>query len=139
MRAFILSLVMFLALPVMAHADITDADNKAIDAKVDAFFAGINAGKTEEAMYGVFIPRITDKKLELQNLISQTDMAAKYAGLPLTWTVMEEKAMADRLVRRQYLVYNSDMPFKFTFVFFKTDKGWFAQTVNFSNISPDDF
>ncbi|ESQ93666.1 hypothetical protein [Asticcacaulis benevestitus] len=138
LRAFILSLAMLFAMPTLAHAEVSEADKKAIDVKVDAFFNGLNAGKTEEAMVTIFLPRMTDKKLELQNLAGQTDMAVKYAGTPVKWVVMDQNALADMLVYRKYLVYSDDMPFKFTFVFFKTSKGWFAQSVNFSDINPSD-
>jgi hypothetical protein len=137
-RAFLLSLAMFFTVPVLAHAEVSAADQKAIDAKVDTFFTGLNAGKTEEAMTKIFVPRMADKKLELQNLAGQTDMAVKYAGTPVKWTVMDQNELADMLVYRKYLVYSDDMPFKFTFVFFKTSKGWFAQSVNFSDINPGD-
>jgi hypothetical protein len=137
-RAFILSLAMLFAAPILAHAAVSAADQKTIDDKVDTFFNGLNAGKTEEAMTTIFLPRMTDKKLEMQNLAGQTDMAVKYAGTPVKWVVMEQNELADMLVYRKYLVYSDDMPFKFTFVFFKTSKDWFAQSVNFADLSISD-
>ncbi|CAL4866187.1 hypothetical protein MMA231_00425 [Asticcacaulis sp. MM231] len=138
LRAFILSLAMLFDMPVLAHAEISAADKKDIDAKVDAFMTGVSAGKTLEAANAIFLPRLTEKKVELQNLASQMSLAVSYAGGPLKWAVMQETQSADVLVFRQYVAYGTELPLKFNFVFFKTPKGWFAYNVFFSDIAASD-
>jgi hypothetical protein len=139
MRAFLLSLAMLFAMPVLAHAEVSAADSTEIDGKVAAFFTSLNQGDTRPAFEKLFLPRVSDKKQEVDNLINQTALAISYLHGPVKWDLADQKEMGKVLIYRNYIVYSDEMPMKFRFVFFKTNKGWQAQSVFFNDVAISDF
>lgn len=139
LRAFLLSLAMLFAVPVLAHAEVSAADSTEIDTKITAFFTSINKGDTRPAFEKLFLSRVSDKKQEVDNLINQTGLAIAYLHSPVKWDLAEQKEMGKVLIYRNYIVYSDEMPMKFRFVFFKTSKGWQAQSVFFNDVAISDF
>lgn len=151
LKSILLSSVLLCAVPVMAHAvepaaetssatTISDADNQAIDAKANAFFTDLNAGHTDTAYYNAFVPRMaTENKQALQGLISQTQTALAFAGLPVKWEKMSQTELASVMVARTYIVYSKDLPARFKFTFFKTPQGWYVQSVFFNDFNAQEY
>jgi len=49
LRTILFSLAMLFAMPVLAHADVSAEDEKAIDTEVGSFFASVQKGDTKGA------------------------------------------------------------------------------------------
>lgn len=134
-----------LLVPVAAQAvtidpQITPADEKAIDARMEAFFKDVNAGHVDTALSNGFLPRMsTDNKTTLQGMTTQMQVAVNYAGLPLKSEIMSETVLASVLVARSYVVYSKDMPVSFKLIFFKTPDGWYIQSLMFQDFKAQDY
>ena len=127
--------------PVAVHAeDISPADSKAIDARVDALFKEINAGHTDAALNANFLSRMaTDNKQALQALSVQMQAAIGFVGLPMKTEMISQNEIASVLVERTYVAYAKDMPVRFRFIFFKTSDGWYLQSLFFDDFKAQDY
>jgi len=138
-RAFMLSLAMLFAAPVIAHAEITAADKAQADQVVDAFFKGLNDHKTEAA-YGAFmLPLVSEQQEMMAKLITVTDQVVAYFDKPFKTEKVAESTLGDNLISRKYIMYNDKSPYVVTMVLFRTTTGWRCQTVQLRDLTADDF
>lgn len=139
MKAFFASLLaLFLWLPLTAHAEISAEDSKAIDQKFASFIALVNDGKIEAAYDALFLPAIVEKPSILNQLIAATKSIVEFQDhKPLQYALARESEFSSVMVHRVYVVYTDKVPGMIRVNFFKTSKGWFAQSIYLNDITVD--
>jgi|GEM_PF-6156220 len=135
LRTFILSLFAFLCLHTAATAEITEADRKQIDQKVDTFFMHFNEGDMDATYKGIFIEGVYDNPNIIKNLINQTKTIYEYYSSPVKWVLSKENTEADILIYRTYIILNDKAASRLRIVYQKTSKGWYVNALLFSDIT----
>lgn len=139
LRSILLSFVLLFTIPFAAHAEVSAADSADLDGKVHTFIDGVNANKTQDALYGLFVSKAKEKSDMMNTLVVQMDNAVNYTGRPLKLEMVEQKELGTLLIYRRYIMYSNDIACKLDIMFFKTSAGWKAQSLWFNDIVADDF
>lgn len=138
LRAILISLAVILALPVTAMAEVTAADLKAIDTKVDIFFKTANQGKTTEAFTAFMLPETANEPDLISQLAGTMDQLRTYYEVPFEYDLIKTTTAGNRLVVRDYIIYTDKVPYFIRVSMFKTSTGWFGQYVTMKDLKPED-
>ena len=139
LRSILLSFILLFTVPFVAHAEISAADSADIDGKIQLFVQGVNASKTKDALYALFVPKAKEKSDMMNTLVVQLDNAVNYTGRPLKVEMVEQKELGAHMIYRRYIMYSNDIACKLDIVFFKSSAGWLAQSLYFNDLAIDDF
>jgi hypothetical protein len=92
---------------------------------IDMFFLGLKAGQIDAAYDGLVKGSvIADRREDVANLKDRTRHALDEFGPILGYEVLEEKTVGSTLFRRTCISFNSDLPLRWRFYFYKTQGTW---------------
>jgi hypothetical protein len=92
---------------------------------IDMFFLGLKAGQVDAAYDGLVKGSvIADRREDVANLKDRTRRALDDFGPISGYEVLEEKTVGSTLFRRTCLSFNSDLPLRWRFYFYKAQGTW---------------
>lgn len=122
--------------PVAAPSPKIMVGERTPDTIVDTFFKGLQAGKTSEAVLGVFPPVMAEKKRgDLDTLAVQIDSYLRWYGEVEGWDLVSEDAATPYFKRRIYLMRTLNGPTFWTIYLYRGSSGWVATGVNMSDVA----
>jgi hypothetical protein len=92
---------------------------------IDMFFLGLKAGQVDAAYDGLVKGSvIADRREDVAGLKDRTRHALDNFGPISGYEVLEEKTVGSTLLRRTCISFNSDLPLRWRFYFYKTQGTW---------------
>lgn len=92
---------------------------------IDMFFLGLKAGQIDAAYDGLVKGSvIADRREDVANLKDRTRHALDEFGPISGYEVLEERTVGSTLLRRTCISFNSDLPLRWRFYFYKAQGTW---------------
>jgi hypothetical protein len=92
---------------------------------IDMFFLGLKAGQVDAAYDGLVKGSvIADRREDVASLKERTRHALDNFGPIAGYEVLEEKTVGSTLLRRTCISFNSDLPLRWRFYFYKAQGTW---------------
>ena len=92
---------------------------------IDMFFLGLKAGQIDAAYDGLVKGSvIADRREDVAGLKDRTRHALDNFGPITGYEVLEEKTVGSTLLRRTCISFNSDLPLRWRFYFYKAQGTW---------------
>jgi hypothetical protein len=92
---------------------------------IDMFFLGLKAGQVDAAYDGLVKGSIiADRREDVTALKDRTRRALDNFGPISGYEVLEEKTVGSALLRRTCISFNSDLPLRWRFYFYKAQGMW---------------
>ena len=92
---------------------------------IDMFFLGLKAGQIDAAYDGLVKGSvIADRREDVANLKDRTRHALDEFGPISGYELLEEKTVGSTLLRRTCISFNSDLPLRWRFYFYKAQGTW---------------
>ena len=92
---------------------------------IEMFFLGLKGGQIDGAYDGLVRGSvIADRREDVASLKERTRHALDNFGPILGYEVLEEKTVGSTLLRRTCISFNSDLPLRWRFYFYKTQGSW---------------
>ena len=92
---------------------------------IDMFFLGLKAGQIDAAYDGLVKGSvIADRREDVASLKDRTRHALDNFGPISGYEVLEEKTVGSTLLRRTCISFNSDLPLRWRFYFYKAQGTW---------------
>jgi hypothetical protein len=92
---------------------------------IDMFFLGLKAGQVDAAYDGLVKGSIiADRPEDVTALKDRTRRALDNFGPISGYEALEERTVGSTLLRRTCISFNSDLPLRWRFYFYKTQGGW---------------
>ena len=92
---------------------------------IDMFFLGLKAGQIDAAYDGLVKGSvIADRREDVAGLKDRTRHALDNFGPISGYEVLEEKTVGSTLLRRTCISFNSDLPLRWRFYFYKAQGTW---------------
>lgn len=103
-------------------------------AKVDAFFTQLKAGKVKEAYDGAFAGTLMSKKqAEFEQAIAGTETGLRYYGGVRDWQWMKSDWSGEGFVQVVYLVRMENAPLFMRLQLYDNGVRWIVYNINFSD------
>ena len=92
---------------------------------IEMFFLGLKSGQIDAAYDGLVKGSvIADRREDVASLKDRTRNALDNFGPISGYEVLEEKTVGNSLLRRTCISFNSDLPLRWRFYFYKTQGAW---------------
>jgi hypothetical protein len=92
---------------------------------IDMFFLGLKAGQIDAAYDGLVKGSvIADRREDVANLKDRTRHALDEFGPISGYELLEERTVGSTLLRRTCISFNSDLPLRWRFYFYKAEGTW---------------
>lgn len=142
MRNFVLAIMAFFLLPVMAQAQVksqvTAADHAQIDARVETFFASWQTNNIREGYEAFMVSMVNEKEDYLVKLTDTTAQVVEFFQGPFSYEKVEENVVGSNIVYRKYVLLNDRAPYVVTITMMRTSKGWLGQAVHLRDLTQED-